>query len=97
MRQELPPGQLVKDEHFTLFEAVGALEVRSYLALTELILMRFEIGDAKMDSGCLEEGEDLEDQFDFNKPLSEQQLIWLMDELTCREVCGAPIHHCAGH
>jgi len=23
----LPPGQLVKDEYFTLFEAVGALEV----------------------------------------------------------------------
>lgn len=28
----LPPGQLVKDEFFTLFESVGALEVR-YLPL----------------------------------------------------------------
>ena len=27
--KELPPGELVKDEHFTLFEAVGALEVSS--------------------------------------------------------------------
>ena len=27
--EQLPPGQLVKDEYFTLFEAVGALEVRS--------------------------------------------------------------------
>jgi hypothetical protein len=25
---ELAPGKLVKDEHFTLFEAVSALEVR---------------------------------------------------------------------
>jgi hypothetical protein len=25
--QQLPPGELVKDEDFTLFEAVGALEV----------------------------------------------------------------------
>lgn len=27
---ELHVGQLVKDEYFTLFEAVGALEVRHY-------------------------------------------------------------------
>lgn len=27
--QQLPPGELVKDEFFTLFEAVGALEVHS--------------------------------------------------------------------
>jgi hypothetical protein len=26
---QLPPGQLIKDEWFTLFEAVGALEVSS--------------------------------------------------------------------
>jgi len=27
MLQDIPTGQLVKDEGFTLFEAVGALEV----------------------------------------------------------------------
>jgi len=27
--KQLQPGQLVKDEYFTLFEAVGALEVSS--------------------------------------------------------------------
>ena len=27
---ELQPGQLVKDEFFTLFESVGALEVQNY-------------------------------------------------------------------
>ena len=31
----LQPGQLIKDEYFTLFEAVGALEVRP------MIWMRF--------------------------------------------------------
>jgi Mak10 subunit, NatC N(alpha)-terminal acetyltransferase len=39
-----------------------------------------------MDSGCLEEEEALEDDFDFTKPLSAGQVLWLMDELTCREV-----------
>lgn len=39
-----------------------------------------------MDSGCLEDGEDLEDDFDFSAPLSASQIIWLMDELICREV-----------
>jgi hypothetical protein len=33
---ELKTGQLVKDEYFTLFEAVGALEVgRKYLAFAQ--------------------------------------------------------------
>ena len=49
-------------------------------------LRKAQIGDPKMDSGCLEKGEDPDDDFDFSKPLSEQQIIWLMDELTCREV-----------
>lgn len=42
-----------------------------------------------MDSGGLEEGEDLEDDFDFSKPLSTGQVLWLMDELMCREVWKA--------
>jgi Mak10 subunit, NatC N(alpha)-terminal acetyltransferase len=45
-----------------------------------------------MDSGCLEEGEDLEDDFDFSKPLSAGQVVCLMDDLMCREVnsCAIP-------
>jgi N-alpha-acetyltransferase 35, NatC auxiliary subunit len=39
-----------------------------------------------MDSGFLEEGDDLEDDFDFSQPLSPEQVVWLMDELVCREV-----------
>ena len=42
-----------------------------------------------MDSGYLEEGEDAEDEFDFAKPLSAPQIVWLMDELICREACIA--------
>ncbi len=55
--------------------------------------MKSQIGDPKMDSGCFEEGEDLDGDFDFAKPLSEQQIIWLMDELTCREVLWLPFDH----
>lgn len=45
-----------------------------------------EIGDPKMDSGALEDGEDLEDHFDVSQPLSSEQAIWIIDELICREV-----------
>lgn len=90
----LSPGELVKDEHFTLFEAVGALEVLTDVKLYGMSLMKLQIGDPKMDSGCLEEGEDPDDDFDFSRPLSEQQLVWLMDELTCREVPMLPLSDC---
>lgn len=63
-------GQLVKDDDFTLLESVGALE----------------IGDPKMDSGALGPGEDLEDDFEPSQPLSAAQVIWIIDELMCREV-----------
>ncbi|KAK5088190.1 N-alpha-acetyltransferase, non-catalitic subunit [Lithohypha guttulata] len=62
-------GTLVKDDHFSLFEAVGALE----------------IGDPKMDSGCLEPGESLDQEFDVTKDILPEELIWLMDGLLNRE------------
>jgi N-alpha-acetyltransferase 35, NatC auxiliary subunit len=72
---KLPPGRLVRDEAFTLFEAVSAIE----------------IGDAKMDSGHLEEGETLEDDYDVAQSLSPEQTIWMMDELFSHEVSlGSP-------
>lgn len=40
-----------------------------------------------MDSGCLEPGESLEDNFDMNRDFLPEELIWLMDELLNREVC----------
>ena len=45
-----------------------------------------KIGDAKMDSGHLEEGEDLEDDYDVSQSLPSEQVIWMMDELFCHEV-----------
>lgn len=66
----LPPGRVVKDGTFTLFEAVSAIE----------------IGDAKMDSGHLEEGETLEDDYNVAQSLSPEQIIWMMDELFSHEV-----------
>jgi N-alpha-acetyltransferase 35, NatC auxiliary subunit len=38
-----------------------------------------------MDSGALEEGDDLDDDFDFLEPLTPQQAIWIIDQLLCRE------------
>lgn len=39
-----------------------------------------------MDSGHLEEGEDLEDDYDVSQSLLSEQVIWMMDELFCHEV-----------
>ncbi|KAJ5823852.1 NatC N(alpha)-terminal acetyltransferase Mak10 subunit [Penicillium robsamsonii] len=70
----LNTGQLVKDETFTLFEAVGALEIM----------------DSKMDSGYIAPGENLaqalEDDYDVRRPLTPEEVIGLMDQLLCHEV-----------
>ncbi|KAH0565618.1 hypothetical protein GP486_000976 [Trichoglossum hirsutum] len=66
----LRTGQLVKDNFFTLFEAVGALEIM----------------DPKMDNGYLAPGETLEDEYDITKPLLPHEIIGIMDQLLCHEV-----------
>ncbi|CAF9903267.1 MAG: hypothetical protein GOMPHAMPRED_000162 [Gomphillus americanus] len=66
----LQTGELVKDELFTLFDAVAALEIM----------------DAKMDSGYLEPGEPLEDYYDVLQPLLPEELIGIMDSLLCLQV-----------
>ena len=63
--RRLPPGRLVKDELFTLFESVGALEIM----------------DPKMDSGYIPEGDELDPEFDVCKPLLPKEVLWIMDEL----------------
>ncbi|PYI36932.1 Mak10-domain-containing protein [Aspergillus indologenus CBS 114.80] len=71
---ELRTGQLVKDEYFTLFEAVGALEIM----------------DSKMDSGYLGPGENhaqaLEDDYDLMRELAPEEVLGIMDELLCHEM-----------
>ncbi|KAL8995051.1 MAG: hypothetical protein Q9169_005150 [Polycauliona sp. 2 TL-2023] len=66
----LDTGQLVKDPYFTLFEAVGALEIM----------------DPKMDSGFLVAGETLQDEFDVLKGLLPEEMIGLMDQILCYEM-----------
>ncbi|KAE9989850.1 hypothetical protein EG327_002191 [Venturia inaequalis] len=66
----LPVGTLVKDEHFTLFESVGALE----------------IGDPKMDSGFLAPGEKLVDDYDIFRELLPTEVLGIMDQLLCCEM-----------
>lgn len=39
-----------------------------------------------MDSGCLNEGEDLDHECDILRPLTPKEILWLMDELLSREV-----------
>ncbi|KAK4122570.1 hypothetical protein N657DRAFT_598153 [Parathielavia appendiculata] len=66
----LEPGELVKDGYFTLFESVGALE----------------IGDPKMDSGCLAPGESLDDDYDVTRPLLPGEVIGIIDQLLSLEI-----------
>ncbi|KAK1774565.1 Mak10 subunit, NatC N-terminal acetyltransferase-domain-containing protein [Copromyces sp. CBS 386.78] len=66
----LETGEIVKDGYFTLFEAVGALE----------------IGDSKMDSGCLAPGETLEETYNVNRPLSAPEVLGIIDQLLCLEM-----------
>jgi N-alpha-acetyltransferase 35, NatC auxiliary subunit len=84
----LKTGQLVKDEYLSLFDAVGALEVclqeRKVADFLEADLV--QIMDSKMDSGHLEPGESLEDEYDILRPLSPEEVIGIMDQILCHEV-----------
>ncbi|KAI1869043.1 uncharacterized protein JN550_006030 [Neoarthrinium moseri] len=68
--KKLAPGELVKDGHFTLFETVSALEIM----------------DPKMDSGCLAEGESLEEEYDVTRNLLPQEVLGIIDQLLCLEM-----------
>ncbi|KAK2821761.1 hypothetical protein FQN49_007701, partial [Arthroderma sp. PD_2] len=66
----LVTGELVKDEYFTLFEAVGALEIM----------------DSKMDSGYLAPGETPDHNYDVMRALLPEEVLGIMDQLLCHEV-----------
>ncbi|KAI9662182.1 MAG: hypothetical protein M1829_006164 [Trizodia sp. TS-e1964] len=71
-------GQLVKDEFFTLYEAVGALEIM----------------DPKMDSGFFGPGEKLTEEYNLLQDLSAQEVIGIIDHLFCLEMAwhkGSPL------
>ncbi|KAI9787913.1 MAG: hypothetical protein M1835_002590 [Candelina submexicana] len=66
----LDVGQLVKDEWFTLFESVGALEIM----------------DPKMDSGYLAPGETLDAEYNVTSSLLPEEVIGIIDQLLCHEI-----------
>ncbi|KAJ4271653.1 N-alpha-acetyltransferase, non-catalitic subunit [Fusarium torreyae] len=66
----LAPGQLVKDDFFTLFESVAALEIM----------------DPKMDSGCVESTDELEELYDVARPLLPEEVLGIIDQLLCHEM-----------
>ncbi|KAG5980011.1 hypothetical protein E4U55_004484 [Claviceps digitariae] len=68
--QALEPGEVVKDDHFTLFDAVPALEIM----------------DRKMDSGCVQPGEEVDVLYDVSRPLQPEQVLGIMDQLICHEM-----------
>ena len=67
---KLQSGQLVKDDFFTLFESVGALEIM----------------DAKMDSGYVPPGDTFEPDFNPCSGLEATEVLWIIDQLLCLEV-----------
>ncbi|KAI0872775.1 Mak10-domain-containing protein [Hypoxylon argillaceum] len=66
----LSPGEIVKDEHFALFESVSALEIM----------------DRKMDSGVLNEGESLDEEYDVTRGLLPEEILGIIDQLLCLEI-----------
>ncbi|KAJ8125018.1 hypothetical protein O1611_g8621 [Lasiodiplodia mahajangana] len=66
----LLPGEIVKDEHFALFESVSALEIM----------------DRKMDSGVLDEGESLDEEYDVTRNLLPEEILGIIDQLLSLEM-----------
>ncbi|KAJ2989021.1 hypothetical protein NUW58_g3676 [Xylaria curta] len=66
----LSPGEIVKDDHFSLFESVSALEIM----------------DRKMDSGVLDEGESLDEEYDVTRVLLPEEILGIIDQLLCLEM-----------
>ncbi|KAL9047417.1 MAG: hypothetical protein Q9214_000008 [Letrouitia sp. 1 TL-2023] len=66
----LRTGQLLKDPSFTLFEAVGALEMM----------------DPKMDSGYLENDDSLEDDWDAIQDLMPEEVVGVIDQMLSYEM-----------
>ncbi|KHO01969.1 Mak10 subunit, NatC N(alpha)-terminal acetyltransferase [Metarhizium album ARSEF 1941] len=66
----LEPGELVKDGLFTLFDSVAALEIM----------------DPKMDSGCVQPGEEFEVLYDVSRSLLPEEVLGIMDQLLCHEM-----------
>lgn len=64
------------------------MEVRAICGLLdgELIQPFQQIMDPKMDSGYLQPGETLEDEYDVKRELLPTELLGIMDQMLCYEV-----------
>lgn len=49
--------------------------------------------DPKMDSGCLDEGETFDSDYDVSRPLSKEEVVGIMDRMLAHEV-GQCIEEC---
>lgn len=62
----------------------------------ELMVVVLQIMDSKMDSGYLGPGENhaqaLEDDYDVMRELQPQEVLGVMDQLLCHEVCLVQMH-----
>lgn len=45
-----------------------------------------KIMDPKMDSGCVDPGEEFEETYDVSRPLRPEEVIGIVDQLLCHEV-----------
>ncbi|KAF4582021.1 Mak10 subunit, NatC N(alpha)-terminal acetyltransferase [Ophiocordyceps camponoti-floridani] len=70
VRVALAPGELIKDGHFTLFESVAALEIM----------------DPKMDSGCVQPGDESDALYDVSTALLPDEVLGIIDQLLCHEM-----------
>ncbi|KAI9730933.1 MAG: hypothetical protein M1818_008007 [Claussenomyces sp. TS43310] len=67
---QLDVGQVIKDDYFTLFESVGAIELM----------------DPKMDTGFLAEGDTIDDEYDVGRSLLPEEVLGIIDKLLCLEM-----------
>lgn len=56
------------------------------LHVTRKVLMNMQIMDPKMDSGFLEAGETLCNDYDVLEPPSVQEMVGIIDQMLCHEV-----------
>jgi hypothetical protein len=43
--------------------------------------------DPKMDSGCIAAGESLDEDYDVTRPLLPKEVLGIIDQMLCHEVC----------
>jgi hypothetical protein len=68
--------------------------VSGYITVAAVLMSTcFQIMDPKMDSGCVDAGEEFEETYDVSRSLSPQEVIGIMDELLCHEVSEMFVVH----